>query len=99
MKKRGRKIFGVHCHISFLRSHIFSELHVRINLLMCLTSVGSDVAVNAKDFSAAFFHISSLKNANTRNNTAASKQPNIFWFWEKYHDFFHIIRTCLFMIY
>ena len=51
------------------------------------------MAVNAKDFSAAFFHISSLKNANTRNNTAASKQPNLFWFWEKYHDFFHIIRT------
>ena len=46
--------------------------------------MGSDVAVNAKDFSAAFFHISSLKNANTRNNTAASKQPNLFWFWEKY---------------
>ena len=42
------------------------------------------MAVNAKDFSAAFFHISSLKNANTRNNTAASKQPNLFWFWEKY---------------
>ena len=41
------------------------------------------MAVNAKDFSAAFFHISSLKNANTRNNTAASKQPNLFWFWEK----------------
>ena len=42
------------------------------------------MAVNAKDFSAAFFHISSLKNANTSNNTAASKQPNLFWFWEKY---------------
>ena len=55
------------------------------------------MAVNAKDFSAAFFHISSLKNANTRNNNAASKQPNLFWFWEKYHDFFHIIRTCLFI--
>ena len=41
------------------------------------------MAVNAKDFSAAFFHISSLKNANTRNNTAASKQPNLFWFWGK----------------
>ena len=53
------------------------------------------MAVNAKDFSAAFFHISSLKNANTSNNTAASKQPNLFWFWEKYHDFFHTIRTCL----
>ena len=53
------------------------------------------MAVNAKDFSAAFFHISSLKNANTSNNTAASKQPNLFWFWEKYHDFFDIIRTCL----
>ena len=55
------------------------------------------MAVNAKDFSAAFFHINSLKNSNTRNNTAASKQPNLFWFWEKYHDFFHIIRgrTCL----
>ena len=52
------------------------------------------MAVNANDFSAAFFHISSLKNANTSNNTAASKQPNLFWFWEKYHDFFHIIRTC-----
>ena len=47
------------------------------------------MAVNAKDFSAAFFHISYLKNANTRNNTAASKQPNLFWFWEKYHDFSH----------
>ena len=46
------------------------------------------MAVNAKDFSAAIFHISSLKNANTSNNTAASKQPNLFWFWEKYHDFF-----------
>ena len=34
-------------------------------------------------FSAAFFHISSLKNANTSNDTAASKQPNSFWFWEK----------------
>ena len=55
------------------------------------------MAVNAKDFSAAFFHIRSLKNANTRNNTAASKQPNLFWFWEKYHDFFHIIRTCLYI--
>ena len=42
------------------------------------------MAVKAKDFSAAFFHISSLKNANTRNNTAASKQPNLFWFWEKF---------------
>ena len=42
------------------------------------------MAVNARDFSAAFFHISSLKNANT----AASKQPNSFWFWEKYHSFF-----------
>ena len=40
------------------------------------------MAVNAKNFSAAFFHISSLKNANTRNNTAASKQPNLFWFWD-----------------
>ena len=40
------------------------------------------MAVNAKDFSAAFFHISSLKNANTSNNAAASKQPNLFWFWE-----------------
>ena len=73
MKKRGRKIFGIHCHISFLRSHSLAELHV--------TAV-DDVAVNAKDFSAAFFHISSLKNANTSNNTAASKQPNSFWFWE-----------------
>ena len=42
------------------------------------------MAVNANDFSAAFFHISSLKNANTNNNTAASKQPNLFWFWEKF---------------
>ena len=40
------------------------------------------MAVNANDFSAAFFHISSLKNANTNNNTAASKQPNLFWFWD-----------------
>ena len=50
-------------------------------------TVGADVAVNAKDFSAAFFHISSLKNANTRSNTAASKQPNLFWFWEKFMIF------------
>ena len=40
------------------------------------------MAVNAKGFSAAFFHISSLKNANTSNNTAATIQPNPFWFWE-----------------
>ena len=54
------------------------------------------MAVNAKDFSAAFFSYQFFKkNANTSNNTAASKQPNLFWFWEKYHDFFDIIRTCL----
>ena len=78
MKKRGRKIFGVHCHISFLRSHIFSELHVRINLLMCLTSVGSDVAVNAKDFSAAFFHISSLKTL-TQETTLPHQNNQIYF--------------------
>ena len=48
------------------------------------------MAVNVKDFSAAFFHISSLKNANTRNNTAASKQPNLFWFWEKLFIFYTV---------
>ena len=43
-------------------------------------------------FSAAFFHISSLKNANTSNDTAASKQPNSFWFWEKLS---YILNTIL----
>ena len=52
------------------------------------------MAVNAKDFSAAFFHISSLKNANTSNNTAASKQPNLFWFWEKYQGAGKRPRQC-----
>ena len=45
--------------------------------------------------SAAYFHISSLKNANTSNDTAASKQPNSFWFWEKYHCFFHVFLVNL----
>ena len=42
------------------------------------------MAVNAQFFSAAFFYISFLKDANTSHNTAATIQPNPFWFWEKY---------------
>ena len=51
-------------------------------------TVGADVAVNAKDFSAAFFHISSLKNANTRNNTAATKTSKFILVLGKISRFF-----------
>ena len=43
----------------------------------------ADEVVKAKVFfSAAFFYISSLKDENTGYNTAATIQPNPFWFWE-----------------
>ena len=44
------------------------------------------VAVIAKFDCHVFCHINSLEDKIS--NTAATIQPNPFWFWEKYHMFF-----------
>ena len=47
------------------------------------------VAVIAKFDCRFFCHINSLEDKIS--NTAATIQPNPFWFWEKYHYFFIFI--------
>ena len=50
------------------------------------------VSVIAKVRLPRFFSYQFFKNANIGVNTAASIQPNPFWFWEKY--LYNCIRTC-----
>ena len=54
------------------------------------------MAVNAQFFSAAFFYISFLKDANTSHNTAATIQPNPFWFWENIYIYVCMYLSTLF---
>ena len=49
------------------------------------------VSVIAKVRLPRFFSYQFFKNANIGVNTAASIQPNPFWFWEKYHPFFRTL--------
>ena len=49
------------------------------------------MAVIAKFDCRVFCHINSLEDKIS--NTAATKQPNPFWFWEKYHCFSRFFRS------
>ena len=49
------------------------------------------VSVIAKVRLPRFFSYQFFKSANIGVKTAASIQPNPFWFWEKYHPFFRTL--------
>ena len=74
MTKNAAVIFGYHCHCF----RYFSAIIILSKI----------VAVIAKDDCRVFCHINSL--GDKISNTAALIQPNPFWFWEKYHSFFHV---------
>ena len=54
------------------------------------------MAVIAKFDCRVFCHINSLEDKIS--NTAATIQPNPFWFWEKYHCFFMFFSRKLLVI-
>ena len=81
MTKNAAVNFGYHCH----SLHYFSAIIILSKI----------VAVIAKVDCRVFCHINSL--GDELSNTAALIQPNPFWFWEKYHCFFHAFSAnCLY---
>ena len=69
MTKNAAVKFGYHCHDLAQNYHDWKVLE--------------SVAVIAKFDCRVFCHINSLKDKIS--NTAATIQPNPFWFWEKYY--------------
>ena len=68
MTKNAAVKFGYHCHDLAQNYHDWKVLE--------------SVAVIAKFDCRVFCHINSFKDKIS--NTAATIQPNPFWFWEKY---------------
>ena len=59
---------------------------IPLPVFLVIIALSKIVAVIAKIDCHVFCHIKSLEEKIS--NTAASIQPNPFWFWEKYQRFF-----------
>ena len=79
MTKNAAVNFGLHCHC--------------FNYFSAIIILSKIVAVIAKVNCRVFCHINSL--GDKISNTAATIQPNPFWFWEKYHCFFTVFCELL----
>ena len=77
MTKNAAVKFGYHCH------NLAQKFHDR--------EVLESVAVIGKFDCRIFCHINSLEDKIS--NTAATIQPNPFWFWEKYCNIKMIFRS------